>query len=541
MTISKNKPRLINYISDQNYFFKSLAVLCSFVLLAGLPGCQVKKAEPAANNRLTNSEVKLRMIRRENFAQPIKSDSAALEEIYKKTGVRIEIESVPQINYENKIKSLMASDNLPDIILANQKDLMNYAPTGTFLPLLEKIDTLAPNFKKFMKANPDIDKVFIHNELYAFPVSNWKHLVSGNASMIRMDLLKSLNIKMPETYDELLDTLEKLKKAFPQEDVWINKYKTANLLNATSYALGSGYDFTLGYYFDHDADGGKFLYGPSHPEFKPVLEFLNKAYSRGLLDPNYNLSTVQQWNYKLSSGKALFYFDSAELGASFDSDYKKSHPEAEFAPLINLKNSKGQSRLELYRNNHWVTNNYAINSKSKNADIAIRLIDWMYSEEGAIVTNYGVLNEHYSLENGQIKIKQDLLDKYKDNPDPFHTMQSDLGTGRFSICPYIDETLMMISQPGLSSIISTLKNQRNARSKVQPPPMEKEEQERISSILSELEAYFDKEVDKFIMGIRPISEYNEVIQRLKFLGSDEMEKILNNAYARYKSSHPLSK
>ena len=45
---------------------------------------------------------------------------------------------------------------------------------------------------------------------------------------------------------------------------------------------------------------------------------------------------------------------------------------------------------------------------------------------------------------------------------------------------------------------------------------------------------FDQEIDKFITGKRPLSEWPQLVEALKKQGSEELEEIFNTAYARVK-------
>ena len=494
--------------------------------------CKVIVTSP---DKISDTPVTLRLMRWENPAQPIRLDSPVTKEILRLTGVRLQLEPVPQSNYEDKKRILIATNNLPDIISVSQKDLNDFAPTGVFLPLLEKINKMGPNIKKFIESNPELEKFYVNKDLYAFPVSATAGMDNGRFPMIRSDLLKKYNLKMPTTYDELLNVLAEIKKAEPNNQIWAVRNKTRTLITCVAYALGSGFDFDTSYYYDWDVNGGSFLYGPAHTEFKNVLTFLNKAFSAKLLDQDYAVTTAAQWTEKLSTGKAVFYFDNTTFGTNFANALKSTVPNADFKVIPVLKNSAGVARGLKYPIGWWISDNYAISSKSNNSDIAVKLLDWMYSQEGMSVTNYGILDEHYVMVNGKPVIKPGVLAKYADSPDPFRGMQGDLGTGFLSISALVDQTIQPIVQPGLKPIMKALElDEKILRHPAYTPPLTKDQMERLKLIRIDLDTIFDLQIDKFIMGVLPISAYDDVIKQLKAKGSDELEKILNDANAPYK-------
>jgi hypothetical protein len=68
------------------------------------------------------------------------------------------------------------------------------------------------------------------------------------------------------------------------------------------------------------------------------------------------------------------------------------------------------------------------------------------------------------------------------------------------------------------------------------PPFTDEENSKIKAIRNKLENYFNTEIDKFIMGSKPISEYDAFASKLKELGSAELENIYNSAADRFNKS-----
>lgn len=487
--------------------------------------------------KITDRDVVLHLMTREHISQPFKTDSPVIREVYKKTGIKLEVEAVPLSSFSDKKSVLVATNSLPDIVQVNLSELYDYGETGVFLPLLDRVKRLAPNYKKVMESRPEIDKTFINGEMYAFPVIAKNTMDFGRVPMIRADILKKLNLPMPDSFEELFVVLKAFKKAYPNADVWTNRNKTNNLMACVSYALGSGWDLISTVYYDKDVEGGKYTYGPASPRFREVLGYLNRLYIEGILDPNYATNTSQQWQENLSTGKSLFYFDNPTFAVNFNASLSEIDPGAGFKPIPTLKNSFGQRRNLFYFRDWWDEYNYAINAKVNEPDTAVKFFDWLYSEEGAAVTNFGVLGEHYTVEDGTYKIKQSVLDQYKNNSDPYRSMQSDLGTGLLSFSTYIDITPQLVSvDPELTNWCKSFARDNSMVFSNFNPPFSKNELERINALRNELGAYFDKKLDKLIMGVLPLSSYDEVIKTLKEKGAGELEMIYNNADARYKRS-----
>ena len=62
----------------------------------------------------------------------------------------------------------------------------------------------------------------------------------------------------------------------------------------------------------------------------------------------------------------------------------------------------------------------------------------------------------------------------------------------------------------------------------------KEEQEELATLQANTLTVFNANIDKFITGDRPVSEFDAFVQELKDQGAEEMETIYNAAYSRMK-------
>lgn len=499
----------------------------SVALIAGCAGKtnDAKGSDPQGDNKMT-----LKMIRYEHPSQAVKQDTPVLKEIARKTGVKLQVESVPQSNYNDKKQVLIGTNNIPDIILVNQNDINQYAKTGIFLNISDYLDQ-APNLKKRLQDNPETNMLLIEGKLYGFPITAQNQLSAGKTPMIRTDLLNKHNLKTPATFDELYDVLKKLKEAYPDSTPWSAR-GLGSIMDAVSFGMGGGY----GMYFDPDVQGGSYVYGTAKPAFKEALTYLNKLYNEKLLDPDFAVNTQQKWAEKMSSGKAFFYFDNNTFAVNYNQALQQQNKEARIDLIPYLKNSQGKVRGFAYPKAGWISELYAVSSKVKDPAGVVKFYDWLYSEEGTQVTNFGLLGETYELVNGKPKMLATVLDKYKAAADPARAMLSELGTGYLSLAAHVDETpIIQVSNPDLVRWGEQI--DKDPGSKIRAPslkpPFTDEENEKIKQINSKLSP-ITADVVKFIMGAKPLSEFDSFAKALNDNGATELEKIFNTAQGRTK-------
>jgi putative aldouronate transport system substrate-binding protein len=497
--------------------------------VASKPADNVAKKEEAMpqGGKLSDKPVTVKFMLREHAAQPILMDTPVLQEIFNKTNVKIEIQSVPASNYEEKSRTLIATNNIPDVLwMSTSKEIFEFANTGLFLPISDYFQN-APNFSKLVKATPEFDKLKVNGKLYGFPVMGKWRIRNGQVPMIRMDVLEKLNLQAPKSFDELYEVLKKMKAAYPNTYPITYRSGIKNFLPYMAFNLGSGYTI---YY---EPEQKKYIYGPATPDFKPVLAYFNKLYSEKLLDPDYAVNTPQTWQEKLSSGKSLFYLDNNTFAVNFTKALQAKEPGARFEQIQLLKNDKGQARGIEYPPHWW--NVFAINSKAKNPEIIVKLMDWLYSEEGSTITNFGVLNKHYTVENGVPKVLDSVMQEYKDKQDPFRAMQSALGTGLLSFATYVDERPQVaVSPPELVKWSELFSKDPGHYVKPLDPPFDKKETDQLKKLSTQVDTLVEQEMDNFIMGVKPLSQYDDFAKQLREKGATEIENIYNAALARLK-------
>lgn len=472
---------------------------------------------------------KVTVLRPEHPSQPLRADAPSLLEIKRKTGITIDLTSAPLSDFDVKKRTLLSTNRLTDVMWTDISDIREFADAGIFLDLTPYWESgKLPNLRKALENHPDYKKILVNGKLYGFPNLDREEMYYGQQPMIRTDILKELNLPIPTSFDELHTTLKKMKEAYPDSYTWTMRWGIKSQLGYLGYAFGSGYDF----YYEPKTD--KYQFGPLYPEFKDLIVYLKKMYDDKLLDPNYATNTAQQWQQNLSSGKSLFYYDNNMFGVNFIGALQKTDPEAMIDMIPVLKNKNGDRRGYRYPSGH-IGAFYAISSKVKNPDKVIELFDWFYSEEGADITNYGIPGEHFTRTKDGIQINQELMDRFKDKAEPAWAYLSYLGTNFQGFGPYSDQTVFERLDPQMTEWGKLVKKQADEgiiRQYMMTPPFNDEETEILKELKTNVTSIAEQNFDRFIMGDRPMSEWDDFVQELVDAGAKQVEKIYNDAYDR---------
>ena len=503
---------------------------------------EVEKAPPA------EEIIEITVARGEHPAQPIIQDAPAHLAITEHTGVKLNFVTPADPDYPAKMQVWLATNQVPDLMRAGPGDIRDYAGEGVILPIMPLIDKYAPNLKRYIDTYPEIAKMKIDGKLYFVPHQYFNRKVVASMPMIRKDILDGLGLETPTNFDELYEVLKAFKEAYPDSLVWTNRNGTARLLSLNAYPMGSGWQM----YFDKDVEGGKWLFGPIHPEFRDVLGYFATAYADGILDPDFAVTTADQWHEKNSSSKGLYCWENMTFGVRWNLALREVDPDVGWAPMYVLEGKKGK-RMTTYGG---LQGGYVIGANTKYAERIIKMLDWMITPLGLDTTNFGIEGVHYTLKGTRPEIIEDYtmaglakaLDpskkeivpevhkRFGEMTDPFRSYQSETGTGLLDFNVLTDSTMeypwdppgetdewyaLTASDPGLHGNFLT-------------PPFVAEERERIKEVTTNVGSILDPAYDKVIIGQMSLDEYDQAVKQAKEAGAEELEEIYNAAEARLK-------
>ena len=513
-----------------------VAVLVALLLI--LPTMGAVAGSQSEQTSSDTSAITVTYLKSEHPSSPINPNAPAYLEIKRVTGIEIDIEAVPSSDFTQKKNVLIATGQMPDIVDGiSLSDVVEFGAGETFLPLLANIDDDTPNLKRLIDQFPEMQKLMLEDELYFWP--NMAKSVNGELGfrfdfgrqpMIRKDILEKHGLEMPDTIDELADVLRKFKAFYPDKHIWSNRSGTRNLVNCTAYPLGSGGD---GIYYDKDVDGGKWVFGNVTDDFRNlVMAFYRGLYEDGVLDPDFAINTSDQWHEKMGSGKSLFFYDNMSFAVNYNLALQADNPGAGFAPIPIMKNGNGQRRNFFYA---WWGSGKGISARTEYAERLVGLFDWMVSEEGFAVTNYGVEGEHYSLENGEYVIAPYLVEKFRTASDPFRALRAEVGTGLLQFILICDtKPWILFDPPEVKGWYKMLGEDPGMEPSAYAPSFTVDEQNRLTELNVKVKSIMDPAMDRVIIGEISLDEFAKAQKQALDAGADEIADIYNRAEARLK-------
>jgi len=527
------------------------------VIVEGTPQVVEKVVEKVVTTTPVPMElVEITFARGEHVAQPLIQDAPAREALKEAAGVYLKLMPTPSADFKTKRNMLLATNQVPDMMRIGSGigTIMDYADPSVLTSLMPLIDQYAPNVKKYVEAMSYMPRYFLGGALYALPCETYNLKVQAPMPMVRKDLLEKLGLPAPEDFDQLYEVLKAFKNANPDAVCWACRRKIKGFLMLLAYPMGSGcgswYNSQDVPYFDKDVDGGKWLYGPIHPEFRDVLEYVAKLYKEGLIDPDIASTTSDDYHLRNSTDATIFEWENMTHAVRWNLALREKNPEAGWAIIPTLEGKKGP------RQNHYTRpcDSVVIGAGCKHPERVIQLLDFQLSPEGLDLTNWGIEGVHYTLKAPRPDAIEDytregvseamypemhelvpaVREKYGKTEDPFRKFQSEVGLGQLDWPMYHDQAIHYLwDEPGeMDAWYRTTATDPGLHEEVLLPPFKKEEAERIKEIRADVDAIADPALDKVVLGLMSLSEYDNAVQEMIQAGAEDLEKIYNEAEAR---------
>ncbi|MCL6457294.1 MAG: extracellular solute-binding protein [Gorillibacterium sp.] len=404
-------------------------VLAVSLTASSLIGCTKKDAESSAKpstvgeSAAANKAVTLRILNNWNGSSGSDTDmNPVLQAIKDKTGVTIKMDYTKGSETE-KVNTIFATQDLPDIYTgpawgseldaiikaANEGQLVDFSDKLADYPNLAKAiakENMPPAlYEKSMGAFGDKRYMMYQNHPATSDDANdWLY-----GFYVRKDIATQIGIdpQTVKTKEDFYNFLKKIKDAGLKESgqpiIPLGGFHggwAVNIANTMFY--GTSY---------LDKGDGTLELDFMTKAFEDYTLYYRKLISEGLLDPEAFTQTDPIANEKIQQGRI------AVLGAHYPAildaskDYVKAHPGSDYVPVGPLERAGAEVNrpvdLGIQGNNVTV-----ITKKCKDVDAALRLLDYMASDEGFLLIRYGVQGVHWDMADGKPKANQEWFDKF---------------------------------------------------------------------------------------------------------------------------------
>lgn len=469
-----------------------------------------------------------------NFANL--GDTEYAKALSEQTGIKVEYQHAAAGQDKEAFNLMIADGNLPDIIEWQWINSYSGGPTkaiadGVILPLNDIIDEYCPNLKAYLAEHPEIDKEIRTDDgdYYIFPGVSAPEVGVTFGAYFREDLLAELGMEVPDTIDEWYTVLTAFKNELGVE---------VPLSGSVNYLLKHG---SIGYAYgvgslDFVVNDGKIVYGPYTDNFKEYLMTMNKWYEEGLIDVDLATIKNNQVTAKVAAGTvgaSMGYLASGMqkqletgIAESGDPDFSLvAAPIPQVTEGVPAEYAKASALV--------YANGAAITTQCKDVEAAARLLDYLYSEPGDLLFNYGVEGVSYEVVDG----KPTYTDEIFNNPDG---LEQSNALGKYQRASYNgvgiqdpERYLQTLTHDNIKDALGVWSIE-GATEHIMPSLTHTiEESSEYSTIMSEVNTYVEEMLVKFVLGTESFDNWDTYIKTLEQYGIARAIEIKQAAYDRY--------
>ncbi|MDR1400288.1 MAG: extracellular solute-binding protein [Treponema sp.] len=469
-------------------------------------------------------------------------DTPFAKALQQQTGIKITYQHPPETAVTEAFNLMIVDpQNMPNIIEYYWLTQYPGGPEkaisdGVILRLNDYIDRYAPNYKAFLQAHPDLDKMVKTDQgsyyVFAF-LKDDERLLNTQGLMIRKDWLDDLGLALPTTIDDWHNVLTQFKTqkgaSAPFTITWSNNLRL----------FMPSFGFLKSWYVN--ADDGKVHFGQYDAGYRQWLQTMAQWYKEGLIDPDVvSVRAASTLNTNMTTGKSGAAVASVGSGLqTWMNAMTPTQPKYEVVALpypALTRNAKAVYGIPGAAYSGQDSAAISAASTPQQIEIACRLLDYAYSEKGHILYNFGIEGESFTMVNG-VPTYTPLIMK---NPQGWSISQAILayskgaGSGPFvQDINYLTQYYSGVPQAASAPADMTIPG----ADKYLLPPVTatSDESAELASITTDVNTYVDEFTTNVVIGNIELTDaaWNKYLSDVRGLGIERALAIQNAALDRY--------
>lgn len=479
-----------------------------------------------------------------NMMENMSEDISVLAELQKRTGITFDITAINGEAEEEQFNLMIASGSYCDVITDMSKYARGYdaaVEDGIILDLSDLVKEYAPNYWYYL--NQDIDTLAtLYTDGGNLPTiaTLYKSAGAENAGyVIRQDWLEALNMDVPETYDEFEAYVEACNHTYSTQGIYFNSTGLDGLF-AFGFDCGAGSMTGPTGGLSFRVVDGRVEASYQTEAFRAYLEQAVQWYEKGLIYRDFYLYGMDDTEDKMfCSGQLAANIGRCTSYDLFDS-YTDENYSAVYAPMNPVKlnaedeiHYSGTTGSLIKKQDTW-----SITEACETPELVMELVNYLFSEEGQQLFNWGVEGEAYTLNaNGEPEYT-DMMINDPDTPYLFTAYLYASNTASEYAPSIMDVSKQYYSFDDIAWAAYEMYLDDGADGSYNYPEgavLTADELTQSVSISSDVETYVDTQILAFVTGQTPLTDdsWSDFQMQLTSMGIEKVVELKQDAYDRY--------
>lgn len=461
-------------------------------------------------------------------------DTLTINELAKRMNVVFDIDTSARNEASAKLRVIVSSGEIPDITAGKLTLLKQYGEEGAFIALDELIDDKYPNLQKYLMINKEVWAQSISSDGHLYVVPMQSAMKSSMGYMIRRDWLEKLGLSKPVTIDDWHYVLTEFKKHNLNGDGigGVTPLFLDKAWEEYPHMFSDAWGIELAYNKDfYSVMDGEMVFAPLTEECRDYLTTMQQWYKEGLIDKEFMTreDTCDYHAFNNLAGAGC-YWSGYLAGLNDNPEIIANDPNTNWEivdpPVLN----EGDLPRTFSQQAKIVDYGWSIYSDSDNVDKILEIFDYVYSDEGSILFNFGVENVSFVNDGGTLRYSNEVIEEgatewvmkngcqayigMRQLPE-YEKAQAVSDEACYQLFYYDNNDMFYPMNPTLT--------------------MDEDSKDRYDTIMEPIISFVDDELIKFITGDRSMDEFDAFVNKVENMGISEATELQNKAYKKYMS------
>ena len=457
---------------------------------------------------------------------------AGIQKIEEATGVNITFELMTKEEYNY----MLASGKYPDVMVAYlyNGEVLDLFNRGVAIEVSELVENNSTYLKAIYEDNPDIYREAQTNDgkLIYFPSLNPMksnedfYRLAYSGLIIRQDWLDKLGLGIPTDIEEWHTVLTAFKTRDPNGNGMADEIP----FDDSRYSVfGAAFGVFEGISLNKD---NQVIYGPMEDEYKEFLMTMNQWYEEGLIGQSAVTGSSKWSEANIINDISGAFYGLDNAWRVYLPSLLETNEQAVLTAVPIPKAEDGESyasRANL--KTHIRDQVTVITSACRNPEAAMKVIDYMYSEEGSDYLTWGIDGETYQVgANGAKYLLPGALEIEEDGYIKLHHV----AIGHIAFPKYDGETVVLQTYPEEQLVAEKVWADCDT-SLIYPPNIlfPAKDRERVNELLTDIGKYVEEMRMAYVTGEKSLDTFDEFRNTLVEMGIEEVIEIYSKNYKIY--------